>query len=477
MFGKKVPGNVVTPPRPPQTSGPSGASGSPPVAPPSSIPVSSRRPKASKDKIEQFNALKMRLHRKLIDQLDLARMSGDDESLREQVKEVVSRLADQENTLLNFNERQRLIGEVLDETFGLGPLEVILTDPAISDILVNGPKQVYIERRGRLELTEVEFRDNAHLMHVIDKIVSAVGRRCDETCPLVDARLADGSRVNAVIPPLAIDGPSMSIRRFGTDPLTWDDYIEFKSITPEMRDFLTGCVRSRLNVLVVGGTGSGKTTLLNNLSSFIPPSERIVTIEDAAELQLRQPHIVRLETRPSNIEGKGRITIRDLLINSLRMRPDRIVVGECRGPETLDMLQAMNTGHDGSLTTIHANSARDAVARVETMVLMAGFELPVRAIRQQFAAAINVIVQAQRLTGGARKVISVAEVTGMEGEVITMQDIFAFEQLGVNQSGRAYGHFVATGIRPSFLERLKSSGCEIDPDLFTRRVLLVDNAE
>jgi len=477
MFGKKMPGNVVAPPRPPQATGTSGAPGSPPVAPPSSAPVSPKRAKASKDKIEQFNGLKMRLHRKLIDQLDLARMTGDDESLREQVKEVVSQLADQENTLLNFNERQRLISEVLDETFGLGPLEVILTDPAISDILVNGPKQVYIERHGRLELTEVEFRDNAHLMHVIDKIVSAVGRRCDETCPLVDARLADGSRVNAVIPPLAIDGPSMSIRRFGTDPLTWDDYIQYKSVTPEMREFLSSCVQARLNILVVGGTGSGKTTLLNNLSTFIPMTERIVTIEDAAELQLRQPHIVRLETRPANIEGKGRITIRDLLINSLRMRPDRIVVGECRGPETLDMLQAMNTGHDGSLTTVHANSARDAVARVETMVMMAGFDLPVKAIRQQFAAAINLIVQAQRVTGGARKVISVAEVTGMEGDVITMQDIFTFEQVGVNQQGRAYGQFVSTGIRPRFLERLRSSGCEMDPDLFTRRVLLEDNAE
>jgi pilus assembly protein CpaF len=404
-------------------------------------------------------------------------MVGDDETLRQQVKEVVSQLADQENTLLNFNERQRLISEVLDETFGLGPLEVILADSTISDILVNGPKQVYVERRGKLELTEVEFRDNAHLMHVIDKIVSAVGRRCDETCPLVDARLADGSRVNAVIPPLAIDGASMSIRRFGADPLTWDDYINFKSVTPEMRDFLSACVKSHLNILVVGGTGSGKTTLLNNLSVFIPDTDRIVTIEDAAELQLRQPHVVRLETRPANIEGKGRISIRDLLINALRMRPDRIVVGECRGPETLDMLQAMNTGHDGSLTTVHANSARDAVARVETMVMMAGFELPVRAFRQQFASAIHVLVQAQRMTGGSRKLVSVTEVTGMEGDIITMQDIFAFEQIGVTSTGRAQGHFIATGIRPSFLERLKTSGCDVDPGLFQRQVLMTDEGE
>jgi pilus assembly protein CpaF len=416
----------------------------------------------------------MRLHRKLIDQLDLARMSSEDDGLREQVKELVSQLADQENTLLNFNERQRLINEVLDETFGLGPLEVILADQTISDILVNGPKQVYVERHGNLERTEVEFRDNAHLMHVIDKIVSAVGRRCDETCPLVDARLADGSRVNAVIPPLAIDGPSMSIRRFGADPITWDDYVNFKSISAEMRDFLGACVKAHLNILVVGGTGSGKTTLLNNLSSFIPDSDRIVTIEDAAELQLRQPHVVRLETRPANIEGKGRISIRDLLVNSLRMRPDRIVVGECRGPETLDMLQAMNTGHDGSLTTIHANSTRDAVARVETMVMMAGFELPLRAIRQQFASAIHVLVQVQRLTGGSRKVTSITEVSGMEGDIITMQDIFSFEQLGVSPACKAFGQFVATGIRPSFLERLKTIGCELPVELFSRRVLLSD---
>lgn len=487
MFGKRPQGSgaVASPPlakTPPKPGTPAGA-------PASTTPAKSAAPPAkgasgaavrsavSKEKIEQFNSLKMRLHRKLIDQLDLTRMVGDEEQLREQVKELVSQLADQENTLLNFNERQRLINEVLDETFGLGPLEVLLQDPLISDILVNGPKQVYVERRGRLELTEVQFRDNAHLMHVIDKIVSAVGRRCDETCPLVDARLADGSRVNAVIPPLAIDGPSMSIRRFGADPLTWDDYLRFKSCTPEIRDFLHACVEAHLNILVVGGTGSGKTTLLNNLSSFIPDTDRIVTIEDAAELQLRQPHVVRLETRPANIEGKGRIAIRDLLINSLRMRPDRIVVGECRGPETLDMLQAMNTGHDGSLTTLHANSTRDTVARVETMVMMAGFDLPVRAIRQQFASAINLIINAQRLTGGPRKIISVTEVTGMEGDIVTMQDIFCFEQLGVNNQGKAFGQFVATGIRPSFLERLKTAGAEIDSGIFTRQTLMRDDAE
>ncbi|HEY3245651.1 MAG TPA: CpaF family protein [Phycisphaerae bacterium] len=421
--------------------------------------------------------MKTRLHRKLVEQLDMTRMVGDEDTLRAQVREVVVSLCEQENTLLNYNERQRLINEVLDETFGLGPLEVLLTDPTISDILVNGPRQVYVERRGQLALTEVRFRDNAHLMHVIDKIVSAVGRRCDEVSPMVDARLADGSRVNAVIPPLAIDGPSISIRRFGADPVTWEDYVNWKSCAPHMRDFLQACVLGHLNILIVGGTGSGKTTLLNNLSSFIPPTERIVTIEDAAELRLRQPHVLRLESRPANIEGKGRISIRDLLINSLRMRPDRIVVGECRGAETLDMLQAMNTGHDGSLTTIHANSTRDAVQRVETMVMMAGFELPLRAIRQQFASAINLIVQAQRLTGGPRKIVSVTEVQGMEGDVITMQDIFAFEQIGVAPSGRAHGRFIATGIRPAFLERLKSSGAVVDPKLFERQVLVTDDVE
>ncbi len=479
MFGKRLSNTVTAPP--PPASPAANAAGPPARTAASKAPTgpapAAPKAKISKEKADQFNSLKMRLHRKLIDQLDLTRMVGDEETLRNQVRELVSQLAEQENTLLNYNERQRLINEVLDETFGLGPLEVLLTDSTICDILVNGPKQVYIERRGRLELTEIEFRDNSHLMHVIDKIVSAVGRRCDETSPLVDARLQDGSRVNAVIPPLAIDGASLSIRRFGADPLTWDDYINFKSVTQEMRDFLEACIKSRLNVLVVGGTGCGKTTLLNNLSSFIPNSERIVTIEDAAELALRQPHVVRLETRPANIEGKGRITIRDLLINSLRMRPDRIVVGECRGPETLDMLQAMNTGHDGSLTTIHANSTRDAVARVETMVMMAGFELPIKAIRQQFASAINIIVQGQRLTGGARKLLSITEVTGMEGDIITMQDIFAFEQLGVNNEGKAHGQFVATGIRPACLERLKAAGSVVDPSWFTRRVLLTDSAE
>jgi pilus assembly protein CpaF len=469
VFGRK---NTATAARP--TTGPDTppAERPPPghAAPPRAGP-----PNAARERADQFNELKKRLHRKLVEQLDLTRMTGDDDTLREQVREVVVHLCEQENTLLNYNERQRLISEVLDETFGLGPLEVLLADPTISDILANGPRQVYVERHGALELTDVRFRDNAHLLHVIDKIVSAVGRRCDETSPMVDARLADGSRVNAVIPPLAIDGPSLSIRRFGTDPVTWNNYIDWKSCTEQMRDFLQACVLGRLNVLIVGGTGSGKTTLLNNLSSFIPETDRIVTIEDAAELQLRQPHVVRMESRPPNIEGKGRVAIRDLLINALRMRPDRIVVGECRGAETLDMLQAMNTGHDGSLTTIHANNNRDAVQRVETMVMMAGFELPLRAIRQQFASALDVIVQAQRLTGGPRKVVSISEVQGMEGETITMQDLFTFEQVGISQDGKAYGRFVATGIRPSSLDRLAAAGAHVDPAIFERQVLLVDD--
>jgi pilus assembly protein CpaF len=449
-----------------------------PSAEPKPAPAEKGKPpRISDEKLEKYYALKTRIHRKLVEQLDLSAIDNDDPTIRDQVGEMILGLCEKENVLLNHTERQKLVSEILDETFGLGPLEVLLKDPSISDILINGPRKCYVERKGRIELTDVQFRDDSHLIHVIDKIVSAVGRRCDEVCPMVDARLKDGSRVNAVIPPLALDGPSMSIRRFGRDPITWDDYVRYKSCAPEMVEFFKACVVARLNILIVGGTGSGKTTLLNNMSSFIPAGDRIVTIEDAAELRLRQPHVVRLETRPPNIEGKGQITIRDLLINSLRMRPDRIVVGECRGAETLDMLQAMNTGHDGSLTTLHANSTRDAVQRVETMVMMSGFELPVRAIRQQFASALSLIVNAQRLTGGPRKITSVTEVTGMEGDVITMQDIFQFEQVGVDSSGRAYGQLVATGIRPTFLDRLKSAGCDISPRLFERQVLMRDKDE
>ncbi|MHC4445444.1 MAG: CpaF family protein [Planctomycetota bacterium] len=430
--------------------------------------------KIENEKLEKYYELKTRIHRKLVEQLDLSTIDNDDPMIRDKVGSVILDLCEKENALLNYNERQRMVKEVLDETFGLGPLEMLLGDPTISDILINGPRHVFIERKGKLELTDVKFRNNDHLLHVIDKIVSAVGRRCDEVNPMVDARLKDGSRVNAIIPPLAIDGPAMSIRRFGTDPIDWDDYIRLRSCAPQIVDFLRACVIARLNVLIIGGTGSGKTTLLNNMSSFIPEVERIVTIEDAAELQLRQPHVVRLETRPPNIEGKGRVTIRELLINSLRMRPDRIVVGECRGAETLDMLQAMNTGHDGSLTTLHANTTRDTVQRVETMVLMSGFDLPVKAIRQQFSSAINLIVQAQRLTGGPRKIVGVTEVTGMEGDMVTMQDIFRFEQLGMDSTGKAYGQIVTTGIRPTFVDRLQYSGCNIDVGLFEQQVLIRD---
>jgi pilus assembly protein CpaF len=410
-----------------------------------------------------------------VDQLDMAKLwtDGSDE-LRDQVRRVVLALCEEEDTLLNASERQRLAQEILDETFGLGPLEPLLADPKISDILINGSDRIYVERGGVLTLTDVKFKDDGHLLHIIDKIVSPLGRRCDEVSPMVDARLKDGSRVNAIIPPLAIDGPAMSIRRFGSNPVTWEDYINYKSCSCDMIEFFEACVISGLNVLIAGGTGSGKTTLLNNLSGFIPENERIVTIEDAAELQLRQPHVVRLETRPPNLEGKGRVTIRDLLVNSLRMRPDRIVVGECRGGETLDMLQAMNTGHEGSMTTIHANNTRDCVQRVETMVMMAGFELPQRAIRQQFASAIDVIVQAARLTGGPRKIVSVTEVQGMEGEMAVMQDIFRFEQDGVDAEGRAHGRIVATGVRPLFMDRLIAHGAKIDPDMFQPRVLVAD---
>jgi pilus assembly protein CpaF len=464
---------AATPPAEPATTNPPAA----PAAAPAPV-AQTTVAKPGKDRTDEFYALKSRIHRKLVETLDLAAIGKRaDSEVKEEVKQVIVKLCEQEDALLNFNERQQLVIEILDETFGLGPLETLLKDPHISDILINGPKKIYVERRGRLELSSVTFKDDAHLMHVIDKIVSSVGRRCDEVSPMVDARLKDGSRVNAVIPPLAIDGPSMSIRRFGADPITWDDYVRFKSVTPQIVEFLRACVIARLNILIVGGTGSGKTTLLNNLSTFIPDTDRIVTIEDAAELQLRQPHVVRLESRPANIEGKGRISIRELLINSLRMRPDRIVVGECRGAETLDMLQAMNTGHDGSLTTIHANSTRDAVQRVETMVMMAGFDLPMKAIRQQFASAIHIVVNAMRLTGGPRKIMSIAEVQGMEGDAVTMQEIFKFEQMGIGATGKAHGRFIATGLRPAFLDRLKYSGVDMSTSIFERQVLATDEAE
>ena len=422
-----------------------------------------------------FEELKRLIHSKLVDKLDLSRVSdlaGD--TLRREIRLVVERLCDTENPLLNRMERERLIDEVLDETFGFGPLEVLLKDPTISDILVNGPYKVYVERRGKLEKTDVKFRDNEHLLQIIDRIVSKVGRRVDETSPMVDARLPDGSRVNAIIPPLALDGCSMSIRRFGSNPLKLEDLLNYKAFTPEMAMLMEAAIKARLNLVISGGTGCGKTTLLNTLSSFIPSDERVITIEDAAELQLQQDHVVRLETRPPNIEGKGQVTTRDLVRNALRMRPERIIIGECRGAEALDMLQAMNTGHAGSMTTLHANSPRDAQARLETMVMMAGMELPMKAMRQQISSAVDLIVQANRLQGGPRKVTGIVEVMNMEQDVIIMQDIFKFKQLGLDQNGRAYGQFEATGVRPSFMARLESSGMKLPTNLFQERVLLRD---
>jgi pilus assembly protein CpaF len=422
-----------------------------------------------------FEELKRLIHSKLVDKLDLSKVSdlaGD--TLRREIRLVVERLCDTENPLLNRMERERLIDEVLDETFGFGPLEMLLKDPTISDILINGPHKVYVERRGKMEKSDVKFRDNDHLLQIIDRIVSKVGRRVDETSPMVDARLPDGSRVNAIIPPLALDGPSMSIRRFGANPLKLEDLLNFKAFTPEMAMLMEAAIKARLNIIISGGTGCGKTTLLNTLSSFIPTEDRIITIEDAAELQLQQDHIVRLETRPANIEGKGAVATRDLVRNALRMRPERIIIGECRGSEALDMLQAMNTGHAGSMTTLHANTCRDAQSRLETMVMMGGLELPVKAMRQQIASAVDIIIQANRLQGGPRKVTSITEVMGMEGDIIIMQDIFRYKQLGIDQNGRAFGQFEATGVRPTFVPRLEAAGIKLPSNLFQERVLLRD---
>ena len=422
-----------------------------------------------------FEELKQRIHGKLVDKLDLSRVGElEGDVLRREIRLVVEHLCDTENTLLNRSERDRLIEEVLDETFGLGPLEILLKDPTISDILINGPKNVYCERRGRMEKSNVVFRNNDHLLQIIDRIISRVGRRVDETSPMVDARMSDGSRFNAIIPPLALDGACVSIRRFGANPLKLEDLLNFKAFTPEMVMLLEGAIKARLNVIISGGTGSGKTTLLNTLSSFICNSDRIVTIEDAAELQLQQDHVVRLETRPPNIEGKGAMTATDLVRNALRMRPERIIIGECRGPETLDMLQAMNTGHEGSMTTLHANTPRDALARMETMIMMAGFDLPLKAMRTQIASAVDLIVQANRMQGGPRKITHISEVVGMEQDTVVMQDIYRFEQEGIDESGRAYGRFTASGIRPSFMPRLESAGVRLPSSAFRQRVMMQD---
>jgi len=414
-----------------------------------------------------FGSVKAAIHRKLIQKLNLDRITqANREDVRREVSQLLESLVLGESAPLNLQERERVVQEVLDEVFGLGPLEPLLTDPTVSDILVNTYKRVYVERKGLLELTPVQFRDDVHLMGIIDRIVSAIGRRVDESSPMVDARLADGSRVNAIIPPLSVDGPVLSIRRFGRERLTADDLLNNNSLTPPMLELLRGCVKARLNVLISGGTGAGKTTFLNVLSSYISNRERIVTIEDAAELLLNQEHVVRLETRPPNIEGKGAIYQRQLVINALRMRPDRILVGEVRGEEALDMLQAMNTGHDGSLTTIHANTPRDALSRLETMVAMANLNLPESAIRRQIASAIDVVVQVSRMSDGTRKVVSVAEITGMEGNIVTMQDIFMYRKRGIRDTGEVLGDFTATGVRPKFAERLLVTGIHLPASLF-----------
>jgi pilus assembly protein CpaF len=409
-----------------------------------------------------FQEMKSRLHRTLINRMDLTKLQT---LTSEQVHSEVSRLAEavlaQEAVPLSVSERERLVSDVQHELFGLGPLEPLLKDPTISDILVNRHDTIYIERRGKIERTNVTFKDDEHLMRVIERIVSSVGRRIDESSPMVDARLQDGSRVNAIIPPLAIDGPVVSIRRFGADPLKMAMLVENKALTKDIADMLQMVVNARLNVLISGGTGAGKTTLLNALSAFIPENERIVTIEDSAELQLQQPHVVRLETRPPNIEGRGEVSQRDLVRNALRMRPDRIVIGEVRGGEAIDMLQAMNTGHDGSLTTIHANTPRDALSRLETMIQMTGMRLSDRAMRQQVASAINIVLQVARMSDGSRRVTSISEITGMEGETITMQEIFQYERTGVDSQGIVLGRFRPTGIRPRFAERLKACGLQL----------------
>ncbi len=416
---------------------------------------------------EGYQTLKSRIHLRLLDRVDLAVMETmAPERLREELKSLVERLLNEESLAINQAERASLVSDIQQEVLGLGPLEPLLADPSISDILVNSSRSVYVERHGKLEATNVRFENDAHVLKIIDKIVSGIGRRIDESSPMVDARLPDGSRVNAIIPPLAIDGPVLSIRRFAVVPLKMSDLIANKSLTPAMATVLSGLVHAKVNMLISGGTGSGKTTLLNALSAYISHDERIVTIEDAAELQLQQPHVVRLETRPSNIEGKGEVTQRALVRNSLRMRPDRIILGEVRGPEVLDMLQAMNTGHEGSMTTVHANSPRDALIRLENMIGMGGLPMPTKIVRQQISSALTVLVQIARMSDGKRKVVSIQEITGMEGEMVSTQDIFTFTQSGIDPEGNVLGQFRATGIRPKFVERLLVRGIEVGDELF-----------
>ena len=431
-------------------------------------PFAPGRPGAANNQVD-FETLKRHIHAKLVDKLDLSKlgeMQGD--TLRREIRLVVEHLCDTENPLLNRTERERLIEEVLDETFGFGPLEILMKEEGVADIMINGPKKVFVEKKGRIQRSEVTFRDNDHLLQILDRIVSRVGRRIDETSPMCDARLPDGSRLNAIIPPLALDGPSLTIRKFGAKPMQLEDLLNFGAFTPEMVMFLEGAIKARLNIIVSGGTGSGKTTLLNTLSSFIQSDHRVITIEDAAELQLQQEHVLRLETRPPNIEGKGRVTATDLVKNALRMRPDRIIIGECRGAETLDMLQAMNTGHEGSMTTVHANTPRDGLTRIETM---GGVDLPLKAIRHQMASAVNIVIQASRLQGGPRKITYITEVLNMEQDTIITQDLFLFKQDGIDADGRAFGHFEATGVRPANMARIEAAGVRLPANLFANRKL------
>lgn len=431
---------------------------------PTREPANLRRPARSN---RAYQELKSHLHKALLDRIDLQAMEAfPAEQLRDELRTMVESLLQEENVVVNDAERQNLVRDIQFEMLGLGPLEPLLADPTISDILVNNSQQIYVERGGRIEPTEVTFADDAHLMKIIDKIVSRVGRRIDESSPMVDARLPDGSRVNAIIPPLAVDGPVLSIRRFAAIPLTMDNLIEFKTVVPDMADLLSALTKAKANILISGGTGSGKTTLLNILSGYIPQNERIITIEDAAELQLQQPHVVRLETRPANIEGRGEVTQRALVKNALRMRPDRIIVGEVREAEALDMLQAMNTGHEGSMSTIHANTPREALTRLENMLGMAGVNSPPKVMRSQIASAIHVVVQVARLTDGKRKIVSLQEITGMEGEIVTMQEIFGFRQTGVADNGRVLGYFSATGIRPKVSDRLRAYGLALPDSAF-----------
>jgi pilus assembly protein CpaF len=445
----------------PPSLGPKASPGAPPSGPAARPPARQDAPRP------QYLQLKANVHRKLLNRLNLEALAAVDRARAEgDIRTLLFELLGEESQPLSMAEREQILSDILDEVFGLGPLEPLLRDPTINDILVNTHKQVYVERGGMLERMPASFQDDKHLMRVIDRIVSAVGRRVDDSSPMVDARLADGSRVNAIIPPLAVDGPLLSIRRFPKERLKAENLVAFRALTQHMLDFLASCVKARLNAVISGGTGAGKTTLLNVMSSFISDRDRIATIEDAAELQLHQEHVVRLETRPPNVEGKGAIRQRQLVINALRMRPDRIVVGEVRGEEALDMLQAMNTGHDGSLTTIHANTPRDALSRIETMIAMGNVNLPEKAMRQQIAAAIQVVVQQTRMSDGSRKVTSISEITGMEGDVITMQDIFIFEKVGVTQDGKVMGRFRATGVRPKCADRIRASGIHLPPDMF-----------